>query len=173
MVTYAARCEAVESVLLQIAVAVQRASDAAQALDRGAESGHLVVSLSGAGSELNAIWRRLWEAVYTSPSGSEQLALEMEGLAQVRDEARPGTSVSTPRLGSVNEEHMAQVELVLFEMSGARKRAAKVAQALARDGAETHLVEAVEQAERELEAVIDGFFKSTYFHVPKDQLALS
>lgn len=171
--THAARCEAVESVLLQIAVAVQRASDAAQVLAREADVEHLVVPLSRAGSELNAIWRRLWEAVYTSPSGSEQLALELDGLARVRDEARPATSVSAPTLGSVDEEHMAQVELVLFELSGARKRAAKVAQSLAKDGAETHLVEAVEQAEHDLEAVIDGFFKSTYFHVPKDQLALS
>jgi hypothetical protein len=31
----------------------------------------------------------------------------------------------------------------------------------------------MERAERELEATIDAFFKSTYFHVPKDQLALS
>ena len=58
-------------------------------------------------------------------------------------------------------------------MSGARKRAEKVARTLAKNGAEPHLIEALERAERELEATIDAFFKSTYFHVPKDQLARS
>lgn len=169
----AAQHEAVESVLLQVALAVQRTSDAAHDLEREAGGEHLVAPLSRAGSELNAIWRRLWEAVYMLSSGGEQLALETDGLAQVRDEAGQDASGAAPTLGGVNEEHMAQVELVLFEMSGARKRAAKVAQALAKDGAEPHLVEAAEQAERELEASIDAFFKSTYFHVPKDQLALS
>lgn len=169
----AAQHDAVESVLLQVAVAVQRASDAAHGVERDAGGEHLVVPLSRAGSELNAIWRRLWEAVHLPPSGSEQLVLGTDGLAQVRDEAGQDASGATPTLGGVNEEHMAQVELVLFEMSGARKRAAKVARALAKDDAEPHLVEAVEHAERELEAVIDAFFKNTYFHVPKDQLALS
>jgi len=68
---------------------------------------------------------------------------------------------------------MAEVELLLFEMSGARRRAEKAARELANDGAEPHLVEAIQRAESELEATIDAFFKSTYFHVPKDQLTLS
>ena len=68
---------------------------------------------------------------------------------------------------------MVEVERVLFLMSEARRRAERTAQDLARDGAEPHLVEAVEQAERELEATIDAFFKGTYFHVPKDQLSFS
>ncbi len=68
---------------------------------------------------------------------------------------------------------MAEVELVLVELSGARKRAARAARELAKDGAEPHLVEPMERAEHELDATIDAFFKGRYFHVPKDQLATS
>ena len=68
---------------------------------------------------------------------------------------------------------MLAVEQLMFVMSEARRCAERTARELRRDGAAPHLVEAVEQAERELDSAIDTFFKGTYFHVPKDQLTLS
>lgn len=82
-------------------------------------------------------------------------------------------STAGRRLGHVNEEHMAEVERVLFLISETRRRAERAARDLARAGADPHLVEALERAERELETTIDSFFKGTYFHVPKDQLSLT
>jgi len=93
-----------------------------------------------------------------------------EGAQEV---AKTGGEQHLVRLDQLNEAHMAEVEGVLFLMSGARRRAERATRDLAKDGAEPHLVEAMERAEREVEATIDAFFKSTYFRVPKDQLAIS
>lgn len=68
---------------------------------------------------------------------------------------------------------MLEVEQVMFVMSEARRCAERTARELRRDGAAPHLVEAVEQAERELDSTIDAFLKGSYFHVPKEQLTLS
>lgn len=68
---------------------------------------------------------------------------------------------------------MNEIERLLRLVSGARRRAEQVATALAKDGADEHLVAAVQQAEREPDAVSDHLFKSTYFAVPKEQLTIS
>ena len=166
--------DAIDHVLLLISGADQRAVEGAREVEKTGGLPHLVAALREAAGDLLAIHRRLLEALYFAPPPSvEQLVLDEAQLAHGRDERTSEVSVTPPRLDQVNEAHMAEVERVLFEMSGARRRAEKVAAALAKEGAEPHLVEALERAERELESTIDAFFKSTYFHVPKDQLALS
>jgi hypothetical protein len=72
----------------------------------------------------------------------------------------------------VNEAHFSEIERVLLYISDARERAERVARELARDGAETHLVEALEEAERELESLGRTLMQRTYFAVPKQQLTL-
>jgi hypothetical protein len=75
----------------------------------------------------------------------------------------------------MNEAHFAEVEKTLLYISEARERADRSARGLARDGAETHLVEALEDAERELLAVHRRLMQTTYFAVPRsheEQLAL-
>jgi len=164
----------IDDVLRLIAVTGQWARDAARELENAGGEQHLVAALKATDQELLAIHRRLFEAVtFGPPPTVKQPSLDDGQLAQVRDEPVWKASAAPPKLEEVNEQHMAEVERVLFEMSGARKRAEKVARTLANDGAEQHLVEALERAECELDATIDAFFKSTYFHVPKDQLALS
>lgn len=177
----AEQSEAFERVQLLTAEAGQRASEAATGIARGDGPRYLVVALEVAGKELLRIHRRLFEAMLGPPNALDrQLTLDPGELRPVRDEAAPGASALAPTLDEVNEQHdevneqhMAEVEGVLFLMSGARRRAERATRDLAKDGAQAHLVEAMEQAEQELEATIDAFFKSTYFHVPKDQLALS
>jgi len=170
----AEQSEVIDRVLLLISEADQRAAEGAQEVARTEGEQHLVAALKEADRELLAIHRRLLEAMYSGPPPSvKQLSLDDGRLAQVRDEPVSEASAAAPRLDQVNEAHMTEVEGVLFLMSGARKRAERATRDLAKDAAEPHLVEAMERAERELEATIDAFFKSTYFHVPKDQLALS
>lgn len=170
----AERFEAIDHVLLLISEADQRAADAARELERTGGEQHLAAALKEADRELLAIHRRLLEAHYRGPPPSvEQLALDDGQLAHVRHEPVSQASAATPRLDRVNEQHMAEVESALFVMSEARRRAERAARDLVKDGAEPYLVEAMERAEGELGATIDAFFKSTYFHVPKDQLALS
>lgn len=73
----------------------------------------------------------------------------------------------------MNEAHMAEVERAMFVVSGARKRLERTAELLAKDGAEEHLVDALREAERELDALSLKLMQRTYFAVSKDQLTLS
>ena len=72
----------------------------------------------------------------------------------------------------VNEAHFREIEKTLLYVSEARKRAQKTAKELRRDDAEPHLVEALEEAERELDEVGRRLMQQTYFAVPKEQLSL-
>ena len=76
-------------------------------------------------------------------------------------------------MAPVNEAHMAEIERAMFVVSGARKRVERTAELLAKDGAEDHLVEALREAERELDALSLRLMQKTYFAVSKDQLTLS
>jgi septation ring formation regulator EzrA len=72
----------------------------------------------------------------------------------------------------VNESHFAEIEKVLLYVSEARERAERTLRSLEKQDAEPHLVEALEEAERELEAVGRTLMQRTYFAVPKEQLTL-
>jgi hypothetical protein len=72
----------------------------------------------------------------------------------------------------VNEAHFAEIEKVLLYVSEARERAERAARTLRSDDAEPHLVEALEEAERELERLGRSLMQRTYFAVSKEQLAL-
>jgi len=76
------------------------------------------------------------------------------------------------RIG-MNEAHMAEIERAMFVVSGARKRLERTAELLAKDDAEEHLVDALREAERELDALSLKLMQKTYFAVSKDQLTLS
>jgi hypothetical protein len=73
----------------------------------------------------------------------------------------------------VNEGHMAEIERAMFVVSGARKRLERTAELLAKDGAAEHLVEALREAEQELDALSLRLMQKTYFAVSRDQLTLS
>ncbi len=72
----------------------------------------------------------------------------------------------------MNEEHFAEIEVVLLYVSEARERAERTASKLRKDGADEHLVEALRQAEEELEQLGRTLMQRTYFAVPKKQLTL-
>lgn len=72
----------------------------------------------------------------------------------------------------VNEAHFAEIEKVLLYVSEARERAERAAAAIDRDGADAHLVQALRQAERELEELGRTLMQRTYFAVPDSQLTL-
>jgi hypothetical protein len=76
-------------------------------------------------------------------------------------------------MARVNEAHFAEIEKALLYISDARRRAERAAKELRRDDAEPHLVEALEAAERELEALGRHLMQQTYFAVPKQPLSLA
>lgn len=73
----------------------------------------------------------------------------------------------------MNEAHFAEIERVLLYVSEARRRAETAVRALRKEGADAHLVEAAEEAERELERIGRMLMQQTYFAVPSDQLTLT
>lgn len=75
-------------------------------------------------------------------------------------------------MADVNEAHFAEIEKTLLYISDARRRAEKSAKLIAKDGAEPHLVEALQEADRALDAIQTRLMQSTYFAVPKQQLSL-
>ena len=72
----------------------------------------------------------------------------------------------------MNEQHFAEIEVVLLYVSEARERAERIARKLRKDGADEHLVEALQQAEEELERLGRTLMQRTYFAVPKERLTL-
>jgi hypothetical protein len=72
----------------------------------------------------------------------------------------------------LNEAHFAEIEKALLFISDARQRAERAANAIEKDGAESHLVEALRDAEQELEALGRRLMQRTYFAVPDSQLTI-
>jgi hypothetical protein len=67
----------------------------------------------------------------------------------------------------VNEADFAEIEKVLLYVSEARERAGRALRALEKNEAEQHLLDALEQTDRELAAVGRSLMQRTYFAVPK------
>jgi hypothetical protein len=67
----------------------------------------------------------------------------------------------------MNENHFAEIEATLLYVSEARERAEKASKAISKDGAEPHLIDALDAAETELAAVHKRLMQGTYFAVPE------
>lgn len=72
----------------------------------------------------------------------------------------------------MNEAHFAEIEKTLLYVSEARERAQRAARTIERDGGGAQLVEALQEADRELLALHRRLMQATYFAVPKEQLTL-
>lgn len=67
----------------------------------------------------------------------------------------------------MNEAHFDEIERVLMNISGAKRRAEKARDALGNE-AEPHLSEALTEAAKELEVLHRRLMQKTYFAVPDD-----
>ncbi len=68
----------------------------------------------------------------------------------------------------MNERHFAEIEKALLFVSEARKRAERAAATIHRDGADAHLVEAMQDLERALADLHRRTMQRTYFAVPAE-----
>lgn len=66
------------------------------------------------------------------------------------------------------EKHMAEVETTLLYVSEARQRAEKARKALEADGADLHLIRALQECERVIAAEHKRLMQATYFAVPAE-----
>ena len=65
------------------------------------------------------------------------------------------------------EEHFREVERTMLNIAGAAKRAAQAAEDLRKDGAEDHLVAALETAAGALRAEHKRLLQTAYYRVPE------
>ncbi len=69
----------------------------------------------------------------------------------------------------MNEAHHSEVEKVLLYISEARERAERARLQLARDGAEPHLLRALEQSEESLRQEHRKLLQATFYAVPDQE----
>ena len=95
-------------------------------------------------------------------------------MARAREatSANPGTLTSARRLAALDETHFAEIDVAMLYIEEARVRAERAAAALRKADADSHLVEAMEQAGEEISDVARRLRQGTLFAVPKEQLSL-
>ena len=72
----------------------------------------------------------------------------------------------------MDETHFAEIDVAMLYIEEARKRAERAAKALRDEGADAHLIAALERSETELSEVARRLRQGTFFAVPKEQLSL-
>jgi hypothetical protein len=76
------------------------------------------------------------------------------------------------RLQELDEKHFAEIDVAMLYIEEARDRAQRAAVTLKGEGADAHLVEALERSEADLSEVARRLRQGTLFAVPKEQLNL-
>jgi hypothetical protein len=72
----------------------------------------------------------------------------------------------------VDERHFTEIDAAMLYIEEARSRAERAAKALRSDGADAHLVEALEEAQEQLSDVARSLRQGTLFAVPSAQISL-
>lgn len=73
----------------------------------------------------------------------------------------------------MTERQSSEVERVLLHISDARMRAHKASQTIAKDGADAHIIEALQDAERELAELHRRLSQGTYYATPQNSMRLA
>jgi hypothetical protein len=76
------------------------------------------------------------------------------------------------RLQELDEEHFAEIDVAMLYIEQARERSERAATALRAEGADAHLIEALERSTAELSDVARRLRQGTFFAAPKEQLKL-
>jgi len=76
------------------------------------------------------------------------------------------------RLQELDEKHFAEIDVAMLYIEEARERTERAMNALRAEGADAHLIEALERATAEISDVARRLRQGTFFVVPKEQLKL-
>ena len=76
------------------------------------------------------------------------------------------------RLQELDERHFAENDVAMLYIEEARERTERAMTALRAEGADAHLIEALERATAEISDVARRLRQGTFFAVPKEQLKL-
>lgn len=72
----------------------------------------------------------------------------------------------------MDEKHFAEIDVAMLYIEEARERAERAATALRAEGADAHLIEALQRSTTELSEIARRLRQGTLFAVPKEQLNL-
>ena len=72
----------------------------------------------------------------------------------------------------MDEKHFAEIDVAMLYIEEARERTERATTALRAEGADAHLIEALERSTAELSEVARRLRQGTLFAVPKEQLSL-
>ena len=72
----------------------------------------------------------------------------------------------------MDEKHFAEIDVAMLYIEEARERTERAATILRADGADAHLIEALERSTTELSELARRLRQGTLFAVPKEQLNL-
>ncbi len=84
----------------------------------------------------------------------------------------PWRRIAIARLPRVDEAHYAEIDAAMLYIEEARARTERAAAALRKNGADEHLIEALERTQAELSDVARKLRQGTLFAVPSAQLRL-
>ena len=76
------------------------------------------------------------------------------------------------RLQELDEKHFAEIDVAMLYIEEARERSERAMSTLRAEGADAHLIEALERSMAELSEVARRLRQGTLFAVPKEQLNL-
>jgi len=79
---------------------------------------------------------------------------------------------SERREQELDEQHFAEIDIAMLYIEDARGRAARAVATLRSNGADAHLIQALERTEADLSDVARRLRQGTLFAVPKEQLTL-
>ena len=82
-------------------------------------------------------------------------------------------SEPAPKVAAMTERESKEVEKALLHISDARSRTRSAADALEKDGASRHVVDALRSSEEQLAGLHRSLSQSTYYAVPEDGLRLA
>lgn len=93
-------------------------------------------------------------------------------MGRSKPRTRVSTSDAAATVQSVDEGHFGEIDAAMLFIEEARRRTERAAASLREEGAEEHLVDALEQSERRLSEVARDLRQGTFFAVPAPQLTL-
>jgi hypothetical protein len=108
-----------------------------------------------------------WIEVGTLPLSGAGYGRSMHAPSASSSRVRPER-----RLQELDEKHFAEIDVAMLYIEEARERTERAMNVLRAEGADAHLVEALERSATELSEVARRLRQGTLFAVPKEQLNL-
>jgi hypothetical protein len=121
---------------------------------------------------LSAAAGDVWSDCHTSGTWLAPPLRTVRLVAESVTSAASSRVVAAGRPLPVDEVHFAEIDAAMLYIEEARARAERAGKALRSDGADAHLIEALDEAQEQLSEVARALRQGTFFAVPAAQTTL-